>query len=339
MSLKLPENPTIVISRTDSIGDMILTLPMAGIIKQHIAGARVVVVGREYTRPVVACSPWVDHFFSKEELMQTRGGLACMKPQVFINVFPDREMARLAKDMGIPYRIGTSHRWYHWLTCNKLVHFSRKGSNLHESQLNLRLLEPLGISPWLKLHEIEPFAKLIPPNIKVALPEAFEQDNFIILHPKSRNSAREWPLQNFYNLAKLLSAKGWIVAISGTKEEGQLIWNEMPQFFELPGVVELTGRYSLDQFIKVIDKSRGLVACSTGPLHIAAALGRPCVGIYPPIEPMHPGRWAPLGPHHQVLVKNKQCGDCRNGAACHCVAEITPGQVMQAVEAWPEPVR
>lgn len=64
---------------------------------------------------------------------------------------------------------------------------------------------------------------------------------------------------------------------------------------------------NLKQFISFIAAADGLIAASTGPLHIAAALGKVALGIYPPIKPMHPpGRWAPLGKNASYLVLEKK---------------------------------
>ena len=46
------------------------------------------------------------------------------------------------------------------------------------------------------------------------------------------------------------------------------------------------------------------------------------IGIYPPIKPMHPGRWAPLGINTEVLVQEiSECDDCRKTMDCHCIRE------------------
>jgi len=64
---------------------------------------------------------------------------------------------------------------------------------------------------------------------------------------------------------------------------------------------------------------------------LAAALGRLAVGIYPPIKPMHPGRWAPLGKNAHYVVKNIECNDCKKSLHCQCINEITPQQVMDLI--------
>jgi heptosyltransferase-3 len=92
----------------------------------------------------------------------------------------------------------------------------------------------------------------------------------------------------------------------------------------------------LPEFIAFIAAADGLVAGSTGPLHLAGALGRHALGLYPPIKPMHPGRWGPLGPHAEYLVFDRpDCQDCRaQPADCTCIKAIEAAAVAAQVAKW-----
>ena len=120
---------------------------------------------------------------------------------------------------------------------------------------------------------------------------------------------------------------GYTVAVTGTAKEGERMLNELPDFLN-SGVVNLCGALQLDELIAYLSTSRAVVACSTGPLHIASALGKPVVGLYPPIKPMHPGRWAPLGKQARVLVNGKECSDCRKAATCTCMQNLQVQEVL-----------
>jgi heptosyltransferase III len=334
--------PTFLISRTDAIGDVVLTLPVAGWLKQQHPGCRVVLIGRRYTAAVAAACPWVDEFLEYNEklpgplLAQLRSYAAA----AILHVFPNKLLARLAKEAKIPVRIGTRNRLFHWLTCNRLVALSRRHSPLHEAQLNLQLLAPLGYRQPLALHEVAPLVRLqaaVPLRAELQQLLATRQPGQlnVILHPRSRGSAREWGLAHFGQLARLLHAAGHRVFISGTAAEGEELadWlRENAAFF----TADLTGQLELPEFIAFIAAADGLVAGSTGPLHLAAALGRHALGLYPPIRPMHPGRWAPLGPHAGYLVFDRpDCQDCRTQpAACTCIKAIAAVEVAARVARW-----
>ena len=329
MPIKLQPAAPIILCRTDSIGDMVLSLPLAGIIKQHYPSIPVYVIGKEYTLQVVAAHPSVTGFLSKEEVLKNPCLLYDLKAQAIIFIFPDKELGSLSKKAAIPHRIGTLNRLHHWWQCNHLVALSRKNSPLHEAQLNAKLLKPLGLQTDYTLEGLSPFAKLQAPTLSL---EA--QANCIIFHPKSKGSAREWPLDSYLALAKILTAKSETIAITGTAAEGELIRSACPELFSLPQVLDYTGRFSLHELIAFIALSKGLLACSTGPLHLAAALGKPALGLYPPIRPMHPGRWAPLGKNAATLTAKDDCNDCRNTLPCHCMQAIQVQQVAKILASW-----
>ena len=341
-----PENPfTFLVSRTDAIGDVILTLPVCGRLKQLFPGCRVVLIGRTYTAPVAAACPWVDDFLNLDELLkQPKTGqaetLRAYAAAAIIHVLPNKTLARLAQKVKIPLRIGTRNRWQHWLTCNRLVALSRRHSPLHEAQLNLKLLESLGDTSMPTLAEVAQLVRLratepLAPPLRELLRQRQPGQLCVILHPRSRGSAREWGLDNFAQLARLLHRAGHRVFITGTAAEGEELapWLQENAAFLAS---DLTGQLSLPQFIAFIAAADGLVAGSTGPLHLAAALGRHALGLYPPIRPMHPGRWAPLGPHAKFMVFDKpNCDDCRQQpATCTCIRAIEAVAVAAQVVAW-----
>ena len=323
-------NKTIIISRTDSIGDVVLTLPMAGLIKKVYPQSKVIFLGKTYTQPVVALSKYVDEFINWDELQKLPNSVEVLKSykaDVFIHVFPNKAVAKLVKEAKIALRIGTFGRLHHILTCNKKVLFSRKKSELHESQLNLKLLSPLGISQYVELDELANFygfEKI--PALKNELDDLIDPKKFnVILHPKSKGSAKEWGLANYLQLTKLLPKDQFKIFISGTAEEGKLIGNTF-DFDE--NVISLIGKLSLTDFIAFIAKTDGLVAASTGPLHIAAALNKKAIGLYVPKRPIHPGRWKPLGKHAQALVFDQNCEQCAKGLDCDCISKIEPQAVV-----------
>jgi heptosyltransferase-3 len=328
-----PKN--IIISRTDNLGDVLLTLPMAGIIKAAFPGCKIFFIGKNYTRALITACKYVDEFLDKETILK-EGILQKINADVILHIFPDREIAKAASKAGIPMRIGTSHRWYHLLYCNKRVNFSRKKSNLHESQLNLKLLQPLGISKEFSLEEIREhlgFENI--PSIPDSLKNLLSPSKFnLILHPKSKGSAREWPMEYYFKLANLLPVEKYSIYITGTEKEGILIKEQKPDIFNLPHVMDMTGKCSLEELVGFISCADGLLACSTGPLHIASSLNKYAIGIYPPMRPIHPGRWAPLGNKTTVLVENKACKACKKNFNCVCIQDISPEQVISVINGW-----
>lgn len=335
---------TVLLSRPDNLGDSVLTLPLAGFLKGALPHTRLVWLGKAATQPLISCCTHVDSFLPLESVLKTPELLVKAGIETVLHVFPHRGVAWAARKAKIPERIGTSHRWYHWPTCTNRVDFSRKTSDLHEAQLNFHLLAPLKLpgaktvlqqpADWLaSLYGLANLPALPPAVHALLTPDAFT----LVLHPKSRGSAREWPLGFYRALLQSLPRPGLQILVTGTAEEGQRIRQEDKDFLRLPGVTDLTGKLSLTELIALLGRVDGLVACSTGPLHIAAALGKHALGIYPPIRPMHPGRWRPLGPKAEVLVdKRPDCKDCKNAknGRCACIERIGPQQVYERIMHW-----
>jgi len=324
----------IIISRTDSIGDVILTLPLAGLLKDRFPQSTITFLGRSYTRDVIHACIHIDAFLNWDELASVDEAAAVrtlkdLHADLIVHVFPRREIAKLAKKAGITARLGTTNRLYHWFNCNRLVRLSRRKSSLHEAQLNIKLAESITGTGLLPLEKIYPLYGLTRTEaLDDSLASLIDSQKMnIILHPKSKGSAREWGLKNFIELINMLPEDRCKVFISGTEEEGKMM--DKSGIFNAPGVVNLCGRMSLGQLMSFIQSCDVLVAASTGPLHLAAALGINAIGIYPPIRPMHPGRWAPLGKHAGYLVQEKECNDCRKEGSCHCMQDIRPEEIIR----------
>lgn len=288
---------SILISRTDSIGDVILTLPVAGVLKSVWPDSKISFLGNQYTKPIITSCNHIETFMDVADLNYNR--IMQSNFDIVLHVFPNKPVADLCKTAGIPIRIGTSHRYFHWFTCNKLVNLTRKRSDLHEAQLNVKLLKPLRIRQDYTLKQLSEYygwkeAKQLQCRIN--------HGKFnIIFHMKSKGSAAEWPVKKYAELANKLDPASYDIYITGTESEGRLIRKEYNDIFKLPHVIDVTGKFNLSDFISFVRANDGLVACSTGPLHIAAANDVQTLGLFPNVRPMHAGRWAPLGKYVETI--------------------------------------
>lgn len=327
----------VLISRTDSIGDVMLTLPLCAWIKEQFPSATVLFLGKNYTTPVLNCFSAIDEVYDWHELSNVPSSekierFKSLKADCIIHVFPNKDVATIAKKAGVAIRVGTSHRSYHLLTCNYRLNFTRKRSELHESQLNFELLRPFGLTELPELIKLQGYTKLFHAPL-VELPEQLEHTiqkhpSYYILHPKSQGSALEWPIEKYILLAEKLTMKGHLVLFTGTESEGSQFRKLLPKS-DL--IIDTTGTISLDQLIKLLSKARGIVACSTGPLHLGGFLGITSVGLFSSRKPIHPGRWRPLGPNSLALVADENCIKCQKKENCKCIETIEVEAVLSAV--------
>ncbi len=327
----------ILLSRTDSIGDVVLTLPMAGMIKAHFPNATVLFLGSSYTQAVIASCRHVGEFvdwsvISKQPADKQLEAVIALQVDAIVHVFPRKEIAFLAHKARIPVRIGVMRRWYQVLTCNRLLNFSRKKSDLHEAQLNLKLLAPFGIhevperqkmNEWYGLSDVQ--------SLSPELTALFDPAKYnLILHPTSKGSAVEWPLSQYAALIDLLDPSRYRIFITGTDADAEYIGTQLP--FDRPNVENMCGRLSLNELVSFIKNAEGFIAASTGPLHLAAALGLHAIGLFSSRRPIHPGRWAPLGPRARYLVDDENCRNCRNGQRCDCIRRIPPERISSILD-------
>ena len=119
-----PENLLIV--RTDRIGDVILSLPLAGIIKKHYPECRVTFLVRDYTKELVENHPYIDEVLILNETdgkVNLKENISAIKQFNFdssIIVYPTLSTSLVVFLSGIKYRVGTGYRWYSFLFNEKI---------------------------------------------------------------------------------------------------------------------------------------------------------------------------------------------------------------------------
>ncbi len=257
-----------------------------------------------------------------------------------IHVYPRWGLAWQAFRAGIPQRIGTSRRWYHWLFCNTRLSVARKHSFTHESVLNLRLLAPL-LSPsyqekvlTMKFEDVLPYRPRLRP--RVPLPEAIEEklgqySLRIGLHAGGKGGAPAWPTSSWRGLLEILYRRypEALFVFTGSAEERALI-DRIASVLPPSQVLRTEGFLSLSELISLLGRLRAFISGSTGPLHIAAALGVPTVSVFPATAAMGPWRWRPLSLCSQVFARQEVCRQCTIPRPCLCLAAIEPLRLADA---------
>ena len=310
------------IFRTDRIGDVVLTLPMAEALTRHDPEAHVTVCVQEYTGELAALCPFVDEVISipGRDLARDRAGW----PQVLrerefdaaLFAFPRPRLARAAQRARIPVRVGTAFRWYAPLFTHR-VHEHRQPSVMHERDYNLNLLRSIDIPvPDNLLPKLDiPSALREEARAVVAASGIRDGRPYGVLHPGSGGSAKDWPPERFAELAfTLVSVNPDLqLLLTGSASERALL--ERVQQDAGSQVHLLERPVPLAQLAGILEGAVFTVANSTGPLHIAAAAGTPVLGLYPFERVTHPRRWGPLGPRAAVLTPDPeaQCSDCLRG--------------------------
>jgi heptosyltransferase-1 len=158
---------------------------------------------------------------------------------------------------------------------------------------------------------------------------------WIVLQPGARWPTKRWPVEYFAELTRHLAATyaGFRFAILGGAEDralGQAIAGAGSERF-----LDLTGQLSLPEMVEWIRFSELMVSNDTGPMHAAAALGRPVVALFGPTDPQRTG---PYGQTQQVLQLQLPCIPCRKPRCSYvepfkCLRALPVGAAFDAVRA------
>ncbi|MBM4159578.1 MAG: glycosyltransferase family 9 protein [Ignavibacteria bacterium] len=327
-----------LVVRTDRIGDVVLSLPMVTILRSTFPAARITMLLRSYTRELAGGFIGLDETIVSDQNGEPKpffsflSELRSLKFDLAVVAHPTLRVAVLLFLAGIPVRVGTGYRWYSFLF-NTRVFEHRKTAEKHEAEYNLSLLKAVGCNsssvpcPVLPISlKDEESARVVWSGLglDVGGPVA-------VLHPGSGGSARDWSPQNFGKLATALTDDGFRVVVTGAANEESLVHLVV----ELSGrkAIPLVGKLSLKALAGFLRSADLFVSNSTGPLHIAAAVGTPVIGFYPPIRECGPRRWGPLTTKRVVFTADSAaCPRCKGGP-CQgndCMDQITVEEVRRA---------
>jgi len=190
---------------------------------------------------------------------------------------------------------------------------------VHMVEVNLALAAALGAKPG-------PVRFPLPPGDPALLPADFPNNGLAVINPGAGWRSKLWPAEGYAQVCDALESEFAhpVVLNCGPGEEGlaqQVIracGQARPRIYSgsVPGLIALLRR------------SRLMVGPDTGPVHLAAALGVPTVGLFGPTDPQRNG---PYGPHRIALRPNGAMTSHRRSASAELMEQIHSEQVLAAV--------
>ncbi len=161
-----------------------------------------------------------------------------------------------------------------------------------------------------------------------------DQSRWIVLQPGARWMNKRWPAEHFAELVRLVAIEypEHRFAVLGGKDDGPL--GEIIARAGGNRCLDLTGKLSLSEMIEWIRLCDLMVTNDTGPMHVAAALGKKVVALFGPTEPRRTG---PYGQWEHVLQLNLPCVPCMK-SRCHfekpleCLRALPPSAALAAVQ-------
>ena len=295
--LKLVDTKNIIVSRTDKIGDLVLSIPSFCALRDMYPNAKIHVLARSYNCPILEELCSIDNVicvdqYSDEELLNK---VKEINAEVFVALFANSKIFTLARKSKIKYRVGPYSKIMSFISFNKGVRQKRSLSIQNEAQYNLDLVKSLNHELFNKVTiRKEPITYSYQNDdvvLKFLKEENLSNKDFIIIHPFTGGSAKNITIKDYITVINKLFKKDpnlniVITCAEGDKEDAQVISNNVDKKVHL-----FINKGSLLNLVAMIDKCSTFVGGSTGPSHIAGNLDKPCVCLYPVKPSLSKTRW------------------------------------------------
>ena len=291
----------IIVSRTDKIGDLVLSIPSFFMLRKMYPKAEIVVLVRKYNYEIVENLPYVDRVlkiddYRQKELLEK---IKHFKADVFIALYNDTFVAKLAKASKAKWRVGPLSKMNSFFTYNKGVWQKRSKSVKNEADYNLDLIKKLDPKTFEERYEINTEIFLGEKHkkaVRIFLAENNIEDQVLVVNPFMGGSAKNITDDQYIELLKKVKTEkpelNIVISCHISEEErGQ----KLVDGIESEKVYLFANGGDLLNLAALIERADVYLGGSTGPTHIAGSMKRRIVALYPNKKTQHPTRWGVYG--------------------------------------------
>ncbi len=192
----------------------------------------------------------------------------------------------------------------------------------HAVKRYLKVLSLLGLNSPEVSFPLPSLPEFRPLKEKFGLPA-----RFAVFIPRARWSTKLWHVRGWQSLAQKFEEEGILPVFVGAQADRDYVKTILS---EAPGL-SLCGKTGLLELASLLKEASFIVSVDTGPLHLAAALGKKTVALFGPTAPWRTG---PYGDGHRVIFKGLSCSPCFKKSCLkrRCLKEITPEEVFEVCE-------
>jgi lipopolysaccharide heptosyltransferase II len=328
----------ILILKPSSLGDVIQALPVLRLLKLHFPDAEIFWWIDSALAPLVESDPDLTGLVRFERKRWAR-------PQHWPEMFRSVRWLRAQNfDLVIDLQCLARSGAFAWLARGKFLigldevregargfydlAVPRKNFYTHAVDWYLSVLPPLGVpihKNFIWLPERPEVSAVVNSKLKI------KNSKLILLQPGARWKNKRWPVNYFAELVRQLAEKfpAARFALLGSGEDrslGEIISRAAPEH-----TLNLCGETSLPEMIEWIRLCDLMITNDTGPMHVAAALGKPLVALFGPTEPRRTG---PYGQLENVLRIDLPCSPCLKSDCVYekpneCLNALPPALVFQ----------
>ncbi|MCL1908080.1 MAG: hypothetical protein FWG12_01780 [Holophagaceae bacterium] len=300
-----------LICRTDGIGDLVVTLPVQQLILVNDPSAQVFWLVRPEVAPILDNLPGITGVLHRSPDIDLEKQISGIKPDVLLNIgHRDQEVVPAAKRVGVPFRVARPRGLEQFIFATHRIWTKRGGSGRHEALHALEFLKFLG---WQADNSLLPTA----PSLVLTEAERVQGQRDFSEFPSPRlgvilkgSGSGAFPSPHWWKkMLSELPKAGWNPIILSPSED----------CFLPP--TEIRG------LMRRLATCDAILGPSTGPIHLAAALGRPTLCLMGRRASHGPDRWAPLGNRVETLQYPGNEDDLGNG-----MDRLQVERVLEALE-------
>lgn len=331
--------PRVLLVRLSAVGDCVQTLPLAWAVRERFPQAELTWVVERPAAPLMALCPAIDRLVILPRGFALRPGvlwrlrLVLRKLRLHVTLDPQglTKSGLVAWLSGAPRRIGlarpAAREINPWLQTERVA-----PQQAHRVWRYLELARPLGIESVTAA--VQPrFDLVIPPAVQQRMDEVLGRlvgaGPWVVLNPGAGWDSKRWPPLRYAQVAQHLGRRGVrsVVVWAGHKEQ---TWAKA--IVAGAGAAALLAPpTTLVELAAVLKRAGLFVGSDTGPLHLAAALGTPCVALFGASKGAECG---PLGSQHLILQRahDQSPGRKRPGADNWAMRQIEAAEVCAACD-------
>lgn len=331
-ALRVRPNLSILIIKPRAIGDVLLSSIVTPNLRSAFPDARIDFLTESPAADIIRDNPYIDNaiIFHPEDnaYLELLRRLRRRKYHLVFDLFCNPRTAQMTFATGATVRVGYPFRGRAWAYN---VHVETRADSIHNTQFNLDALRALEIPIEHDFLVFPLTDEKVQDKRKVAREAGDRPGPIIALNPSGTWSTKRWLLDSFAILADALverhAANIIILWGPGERKDAEDIQSAMKHEAMLPPSTSIR---ELGALLKMCDY---MISNDAGPMHIAAAVGTPTLGIFGPTNPHLQGPWSDNSAW--VRLEGLDCLAC-NLTRCNigniCMRDLPVDRVMDAFE-------